>query len=187
MRIITGTLKGRYIEPVPSLKTRPTSDKIKEAVFHIMGPYFEGGHALDLFAGSGSLGIEAISRGMESVTFIDTANEAIKTIKKNIRNLRIDKYAYVFRNDALRALHILSNKQKTFDLIFVDPPYDTKIYSSILQKIQQYNIINPNGLVYIEHVPDKEIKYDEQFYNLYFYREYGKTIATTILQISNSN
>src|SRR5690625_2719144 len=140
MRVITGKLKGRLIYTVPSSKTRPTSDKIKESVFHVMGPYFDGGYGLDLFAGSGSLGIEAISRGMKSVTFIDRSSEAIKTIKKNIRNLNIEHQATVYRNDALRALHLLSKKKEKFNLIFIDPPYEMTNYSSILKKIEQLNI-----------------------------------------------
>lgn len=183
MRIISGKFKGRIIHTVPSTNTRPTSDKIKEAIFHIMGPYFDGGHALDLFAGSGALGIEAISRGMESVTFIDRSNEAIKTIKKNVQTLQIQDRSHIYRNDAMRALTILSRKNKKFDLIFLDPPYDSTNYSSILEKIKQLHITNPGCFVYIEYTPEKDIIYDENFYDLYFQRNYSKTIATMILKI----
>lgn len=184
MRVITGTLRGRTIHPVPSPKTRPTSDKIKEAIFHVIGPYFDGGNALDLYAGSGSLGIEAISRGMDSVIFIDQSYEAIKTIKKNIRQLQIEKNTEVYRNQALRAMEILSKKQRKFDVIFVDPPYNSKDYTEVLKRIQQLQLANDEGYIYVEHNPNHSFEYDESFYNLFFSREYSKEIAVTIIQVN---
>lgn len=183
MRVITGTFKGRKVHTVSSVETRPTSDKVKEAAFHVMGPYFSGGHALDLFAGSGSLGIEAISRGVESVTFIDHSNEAIKTIRKNIRHLQIENNTNVYRNKAKRALEILANKQKKFDIIFIDPPYNSDEYETILKRIQELEVANEYCYVYLEHVPSKNFTYDEQFYKPFFTRHYSKEIAVTILQV----
>lgn len=185
MRVISGEFKGRTIHTVPSSNTRPTSDKIKEAIFHVMGPYFDGGHALDLFAGSGGLGIEALSRGMESVTFIDRSNEAIRIIKKNVQSLQIEDRTYIYRNDAIRAITILARKKKKFDLIFIDPPYEPTNYSSVLKKIQQLHITNKGCFIYIEYPPEKEITYDEQYFELFFQRDYSKTIATMILRVKN--
>jgi|SRR5699024_157522 len=183
MRVITGKLKGRTIYTVPSSDTRPTSDKIKEAIFHVIGPYFDGGQGLDLYAGSGSLGIEVISRGIDSVTFIDRSNEALKTIRKNIRHLQLEKNSQVFRNYALRALDILAKQNRTFDIIFIDPPYESKEYTKVLKRIQQVGIINAGGYVYVEHPPNKDFIYDESFYTTFFTREYSKEIAVTILQV----
>lgn len=183
MRVISGKFKGRLIHKVPSSNTRPTSDKIKEAIFHIMGPYFNGGHAIDLFAGSGALGIEAISRGVESVTFIDRSNEAIKTIKKNVKSLHIEDCTFIYRNDAFRALSILSRKNKKFDLIFIDPPYEPTNYSAILEQIQQLHITNKGCFIYLEYHPSKAFTYDDQFYELFFQRNYSNTIATMILKV----
>src|SRR5699024_637433 len=177
MRIITGTLRGRTIQTVPGTTTRPTSDKIKEAIFHVIGPYFDGGTSLDLYAGSGSLGIEAISRGMDRAVFIDRANEAIKTIRKNIKQLEIEESAEIYRNSALRALEILARKLDVFDLIFIDPPYDSKEYTAVLQKIKELDLARNRGIIYVEHHPNKELTYDESFYELYFHREYSKEIA----------
>lgn len=184
MRVITGSLKGRTIQTVPSADTRPTSDKIKEAVFHVMGPYFDGGNGLDLYAGSGSLGIEAISRGMESVTFIDRSNEAIKTIRKNIRQLHIENQCHVYRNSALRAIDILAKQQKSFDLIFIDPPYKSTEYETVLSQIKSLHLANEDCYIYVEHAPANEFIYDEQFYELFFSRTYSKEIAVTILQVN---
>src|SRR5699024_8038325 len=182
MRIITGTLRGRTIQTVPGTTTRPTSDKIKEAIFHVIGPYFDGGTSLDLYAGSGSLGIEAISRGMDRAIFIDRANEAIKTIRKNIKQLQIEENAEIYRNSALRALEILARKQERFDLIFIDPPYDSKEYTAVLQKIKEFYLARNKAFIYLEHSPKKKFTYDESFYELYFCREYSKEISVTILQ-----
>lgn len=185
MRVITGTLKGRTIERVPSPDTRPTSDKIKEAVFHVIGPYFTGGKGLDLYAGSGSLGIEALSRGVESVTFIDRSNDAIRTIRKNIRNLQLEKNTAVYRNNALRAVEILAKKDEKFDIIFIDPPYDSKDYTKVLKRIQQLNLANEACYIYVEHSPTKEYLYDEVYYDVFFKREYSQEIAVTIFQVKN--
>src|SRR5690625_5258619 len=110
MRVIAGQFKGRRLKTVPGKNTRPTSDKIKEAVFHMMGPFFQGGQCLDLFAGSGSLGIEAYSRGMDSVTFIDHSNQAIKCIRTNVKELQMEDNSQIYRNDAFRAIHTLGKK-----------------------------------------------------------------------------
>lgn len=87
MRVIAGDYKGRPLKSVPTHKTRPTTDKVKEAVFHGIGPFFDGGRALDLFAGSGGLGIEAISRGVDSCVFVDQQHQAVKTVYENIELL----------------------------------------------------------------------------------------------------
>lgn len=185
MRVITGTLKGRTIQQVPGPHTRPTSDKVKEAVFHVMGPYFKGGHSLDLYAGSGSLGIEALSRGMHSAIFIDRAREAVQTIRRNIRQLHLEENATVYRNNALRALDILAKKQESFDLIFIDPPYDSTEYTEVLEKIQQTSLANNRCYIYIEHAPDQQFTYDETYYHNFFKRDYSREVAVTILQVND--
>src|SRR5699024_7300375 len=119
-----GKYKGRQLKPVPGSETRPTADKIKEAVFHKMGPFFDGGNGLDLFAGSGSLGIEALSRGMDNMIFVDKSPKAIKVIRYHIELLKVQTNCEVYRNDALRALDIVSKKGERFSLILLDPPYD---------------------------------------------------------------
>lgn len=182
MRVITGTLRGRKIKTVSSKTTRPTSDKVKEAAFHVMGPYFEGGEALDLFAGSGSLGIEAISRGIQLVTFIDRDRRAIDTIRRNVRQLQIDDNSHIYRNDAVKALHILSKKGNKFHLIFIDPPYKKINYTNLLNLIYTLNIAHSKSFIYLEHSPEDTITYSDRVYHLRFTREYSKTTAITILQ-----
>src|SRR5690625_904040 len=188
MRIIAGKYKGRKLSQVGHPQTRPTSDKIKEAIFHVLGPYFTGGKGLDLFAGSGALGIEALSRGLDSVIFIDHANAAIKTIHKNVNTLALTKeQAKVYRNDAKRALYRLAQAGEVFDIIFVDPPYQTTHYNEIIHKINKLNLIQLKGYIYIEHPPLQPINYDEHYFKQFFQRDYSESIAVTIIQAMKTN
>lgn len=182
MRVIAGNLKGRQIKSVLGSSTRPTGDKLKESLFNMIGPYFEGGHCLDLFAGSGSLGIEALSRGMDKVIFIDSSAPAIKTIKQNITQLQIENQCEVYRIDAFRSLQILAKKLQTFDLIFLDPPYEKVDYEKLMMKVQESNLIKTHGLIYVEHQPSEKINFNEKMLKLLHQKRYGSTTGITILQ-----
>lgn len=123
MRIVAGKFGGRRLSAVPGMATRPTTDKVKEALFNIIGPYFDGGASLDLFAGSGGLSIEAVSRGMANAVLIDRQYQAIKTIKKNIAVTKHPEQFTVYKMDAHKALGMLAKKGCRFQLVFLDPPY----------------------------------------------------------------
>src|SRR5699024_9501809 len=112
MRVIAGFHKGRQLEAVPGKTARPTSDKVKEAAFQIMGPFFEQGACLDLFAGSGALGIEALSRGMEKGIFVDEHPKAIHTINQNLRTLRLEGNAEVYRTESVQALNAAARSEE---------------------------------------------------------------------------
>jgi len=186
MRVIAGVHKGRSLKAVPGKDTRPTSDKVKEAVFHKMGPFFTGGIGLDLFAGSGSLGIEALSRGIEKMICIDQSKQAIKTIRQNIRDLKLDQQCDVFRNDAFRALEILQHKKTYVDLVLMDPPYDKINYQQLLEKLVDADIVKSDGLIYIEMRADTNINTASLGYDLIFERAYNKTTKTMILRKGTS-
>ncbi|MFD2682945.1 16S rRNA (guanine(966)-N(2))-methyltransferase RsmD [Bacillus seohaeanensis] len=151
MRVISGNLKGHPLKAVPGSGTRPTTDKVKESIFNIIGPYFDGGRGLDLFAGSGGLGIEAISRGLDSVVFVDRDGKAIHTIKMNLKACRLEKQSEVYRNDANRALKALAKRELRFDYIFLDPPYKQQQLEKILEFIDAHNLLNESGSVMCEH------------------------------------
>ncbi len=121
MRVIAGTYGGRTLKAPPGSSTRPTSDRVREALFSILGARVDGARVLDLFAGSGALGIEALSRGAESAVFVDDAPAAIRAIRGNLEALKID--ANVRRADALRFLGAASGDGAQYDLLFLDPPY----------------------------------------------------------------
>ncbi|EIJ79461.1 methyltransferase [Bacillus methanolicus MGA3] len=123
MRVISGACKGRILKAVPGSSTRPTTDKVKEAIFNMIGPYFDGGLGLDLFAGSGGLGIEALSRGLSKVIFVDKDKKAIQIIHENIKTCGLMEQSEVYLNSAERALKAIIKRGLVFDFIFLDPPY----------------------------------------------------------------
>ncbi|WP_102027277.1 16S rRNA (guanine(966)-N(2))-methyltransferase RsmD [Salirhabdus sp. Marseille-P4669] len=155
MRVISGKWKGHPLKAVPGKGTRPTTDKVKEAIFQIIGPYFEGGIGLDLFAGSGGLGIEAISRGAEKVIFVDQQSAAIATIHKNIKQLNMEDQTEVYRTDAFRALKATAKRELTFDWIFLDPPYGKVSFEKLFETILELQLIQRGSVVICEHTPEQ--------------------------------
>lgn len=134
MRVVAGEYGGRRLRAVPGMKTRPTTDKVKEAVFNIIGPYFDGGRSLDLFAGSGGLSIEGVSRGIEHAVLIDRQAAAIKTIKQNIEVTKEPDKFTVIKRDANVVIKQLAAQNDHFDMIYFDPPYaEQKIVDEINQ------------------------------------------------------
>lgn len=182
MRVIAGNLKGRNIKAVPGKKTRPTSDKVKEAIFHKLGPFFVGGTCLDLFAGSGALGIEAISRGIEHTTFIDKSSQSIKTIHQNIKQLQVCNQCTVFRNDVLKGIKIIGKKQLQYDLILVDPPYEDVSYEKVLHSIEFYNLLQPGGKLYIESGSIDAVVFNAAYFSILFEKTYSSTTSVMILE-----
>ncbi|MFX3622475.1 MAG: 16S rRNA (guanine(966)-N(2))-methyltransferase RsmD [Ectobacillus sp.] len=157
MRVVSGKCKGHPLKAVPGSTTRPTTDKVKEAIFNIIGPYFDGGLALDLFGGSGGLGIEALSRGMDKVIFVDRDVKAIQVIRQNIESCRLKGQAEVYRNDAERALKALIKRELLFDLILLDPPYKDQKITSLMSIIAEYGLLKKNGIIMVEHSVDVEL------------------------------
>ncbi len=154
MRVISGKDKARRLKAVSGMKTRPTTDKVKESLFNMIGPYFDGGIGLDLFAGSGGLGIEGLSRGLDRVIFIDKGPQAIATIHENIKQLSLTERSEVYRNDAKRALQILAKRKLPFSYIFLDPPYYKQELIQLLEIISNHQLLTEDGLIIVEHAQD---------------------------------
>lgn len=156
MRIIGGKLKNRQILLAQESGARPTTGALREAVFNISQMKIEGAIALDLFAGSGAMGFEAISRGAAAATFVESDRLAAKTIKANIDALKLSGQAHLIIDDVLAALHTLIRQKKSFDWIYADPPYgaqgiDKGFFShEILQIIDDSALLKPSGLFFIE-------------------------------------
>ena len=146
MRVISGAARGRKLKDFPGIDIRPTSDMIKESIFNIVQFDIEGRRILDLFAGTGQLGIEALSRGAGSVAFVDSGADSIKLINENLKLCGFSASASVFRRDAL----IYLERCDTFDLIFLDPPYDTPLAGRALEKIFEFDKLNANGIIICE-------------------------------------
>ncbi|MGN8645124.1 16S rRNA (guanine(966)-N(2))-methyltransferase RsmD [Gracilibacillus sp. HCP3S3_G5_1] len=182
MRIIAGDLKGNRIQPVPNQLTRPTGDKIKESLFQMIGPFFNGGICLDLFAGSGALAIEAISRGMDSAILVDKQSKAVSIIHQNVDHLHIKDKVEIYRNDAFRALKAIQKRELQFDIIFLDPPYHKVSYDKLLKSISTIDIMKDNGLIICEHDPHTKMEIDNQRYDVWKSEVYNNTTAITIFR-----
>ncbi|HEX6594823.1 MAG TPA: 16S rRNA (guanine(966)-N(2))-methyltransferase RsmD [Bacillota bacterium] len=182
MRVIAGTHKGRLLKSVQGKTTRPTTDKVKEAVFHMLGPFFEGGTCMDVFAGSGALGIEALSRGMDRAIFVDKHPKAIRTIHHNLKALQLSDRAEVFRTDAIRSLQAAAKRGLTFNLILLDPPYQAVHYDTYLEEIVKLELVKENGLVYCEHDPAIVLPSRVNHLVRTKYEKYGNTTRISIYQ-----
>lgn len=186
MRVIAGKYKRRNLKAVPGNNTRPTTDKNKENMFNIIGPYFDGGNVLDLFAGSGGLGIEALSRGMEHLYAIDQNYQAFQTIKDNLASLKIEMpEAQVYKMSCFKALEKFNEEKITFDLVLLDPPYGKGFVPKVLHIMIENNMLNEEAIVVAEEVNDvilarqygDLVKYKEVNYGLttlHIYRMGGK-------------
>ncbi|HEY9576374.1 MAG TPA: 16S rRNA (guanine(966)-N(2))-methyltransferase RsmD [Pseudobacillus sp.] len=154
MRVISGTQKGIPLKAVPGNSTRPTTDKVKESIFNMIGPYFSDGIGLDLYAGSGGLGIEALSRGFSKMIFVDRDMKAIQTVKANLAACRFSNQSEVYRNDAERALKAVAKRDLVFDGIFLDPPYAKQQLERLLERIDEQKLLAQNGFIVCEHGSD---------------------------------
>lgn len=173
VRVVSGLKKGLHLKAVPGVSTRPTTDKVKEAIFNIIGPYFDGGNGLDLFGGSGGLGIEALSRGIDKVIFVDRDQKAIQTIKGNLETCRLEEQAEVFRNDAVRAIKAIVKRDIQFKLILLDPPYKQQKLTEIIEKISEHQLLTNDGYIVAEH--DSEVLLEKSIgdFTLVRHEEYG--------------
>lgn len=157
MRVVSGIRKGIALKAVPGSSTRPTTDKVKEAMFNMIGPYFDGGVILDLFAGSGGLGIEALSRGAEKAIFVDRDGKAIQTIQENVNTCDFADKTEIYRNEAERALKAVIKRGLSFDIIFLDPPYKKQQLLKLLEIINAENVLTDSGTIVCEHGSDIEL------------------------------
>ncbi len=174
MRIISGTAKGRKLKTLAGDDVRPTSDKVKEAIFSAIQFDIEGRRFLDLFAGSGQMGLEALSRGAESATFIDSSAESVKICMENISALGFDSVSKVVRSDAISYLSLCSDK---FDIAFLDPPYAAGILDKALALV--CDKMSDYGTIICEHPPEVTLPEEIGGFTVYRKYRYGKINVTT--------
>ena len=151
MRVITGSAKGRPLATVKGREVRPTADRVKESLFNVIGPRVAGAAFLDLFAGSGAVGIEALSRGATSCTFVELMTPHLKVVEENLKATKLEAGAQLLRRDARAAAADLGQRGVTFDLIFVDPPYGQELVPQSLEAIAKHGLLRPDGWVICEH------------------------------------
>lgn len=178
LRVISGSVKGLKLFTLEGMNTRPTTDRVKENLFNIIAPYIPGSNVLDLFAGTGSLGIEALSRGANSAVFCDQNKQSIDIIKKNLQHTKLTEKSEVFLGEAQLMLKKLSQLSKKFDIIFLDPPYLKKIVPSILQNLEHYGVLDEKFIISVE--TDIEDQLPQETETLCVSRQliYGKTKLT---------
>ena len=183
MRIVGGEYKSRQISMPKGVEIRPTQDRVREAIFNILGD-ISGRNMLELFAGSGAFGIEAISRGAGSVTFVENNFRCAQTIRANLESLGVpsDKYD-IMKSNALSVINRLARQEDKFDILFMDPPYHKGLAKKCLINIDSYDILSPNGLVLIEHFKKDELSPDLQSLILSDQRRYGDTLVTIYRKI----
>ena len=170
MKVISGFLKGRIIKGYDIKGTRPTMDRVKESIFGSIQFDIENSIVLDLFCGSGNLGIEAISNGAKLVYFNDYSKNALNVISENIKNMRIENSSIILNYDYRKCLEYLKNEEIKLDIIFLDPPYNMKVLNEVVEYILANELLSKNGLIicevsesYIKKFERLEIKKQKKF------------------------
>ena len=162
MRVIAGSARSLPLKTIKGDKTRPTTDRIKETIFNILNPYLYGANFLDLFSGSGGIGIEALSRGAKSCVFIDKSREATSIINQNLKFTRLDENATVLTADVADAL-VMLRRDEPFDVVYVDPPYGNGVWKEILALLNRLKFIDNNTLIVVEEDLSDDIEEGDVF------------------------
>lgn len=177
MRIISGEFGGRRLKAVPGQNTRPTTDKIKESLFNILGGYFDGGVMLDMYSGSGAVAIEAVSRGMDRAFLFENNRLAQKTIEQNIEITKSPEQFHLKRQNVKQGLKTIASDPafEPFELVFMDPPYRLQEIVKDIEQLQELNLVSPDCVIVCE--VDKEVQLPEQILDFEQYKrvEYGIT------------
>ena len=150
MRVIAGEKRHLILKTLSDLSIRPTTDKIKETLFNMIQFDIPGSNFLDLFAGSGAIGIEALSRKANFATFVDNNVEAIKVIKENLSHTKLLERAKIIRKDAKDAISLLDDDNMIYDIVFMDPPYDKKLYLPVFEKLLDSSIVDDDTTFILE-------------------------------------
>lgn len=176
MRVIAGTARGRRLKELEGMDTRPTTDKVKESMFNILQFDLDGRRVLDLFAGTGQLGIEALSRGADHAVFVERRADAVRLIRENLKATEFFGQAGVVQGDALE---FLAGRRERFDIILLDPPYEAGLLEPALERIAGFDILSPHGIIVAEHPLGRTMPELPAPYVLYRTYRYGK-IALTV-------
>ena len=174
MRVIAGMAKGCKLNSIDDLSTRPTLDRVKEPLFSIIQNFIEDANVLDLFAGSGALGIEALSRGARNCTFCDKSYKAIQMVKENITKTKMQEKSTIINKDYKKCLEMLDEK---FDIIFIDPPYKKNIAVNSINQIIKNSLLSDRGIIILETDEEQKIIEELEYVSeleVYDKRKYGR-------------
>ena len=175
MRVITGKARGVQLKTPDGMQTRPTTDRVKEALFSIINFEIPGAKVLDLFGGTGQLGIEALSRGAKSAVFVDARDDACKLIKENLRRTKLEQDGSVVRSDYL---DYLKRCREQYSIIFLDPPYAEVFLENALKQITEIDILQSDGIIVTERPLGKELPWEFEGFTRSKDYKYGKTLLT---------
>jgi 16S rRNA (guanine(966)-N(2))-methyltransferase RsmD len=178
MRIISGASKGRKLVTPKTPSLRPTSDRVKESIFNILREEIEGRRVLDLFSGTGNLGIEALSRGAKKAIFVEKGRHALWLIQRNLAQFDLEGRSEILPIDANRAIGILKQRGECFDLIFMDPPYEKGLIEKTLTKLSSHPIYHKDSIVVIEHHRRERLPPILNGWNLIRQRQTGETVTS---------
>lgn len=187
MRVISGKAKGRRLMAPRGGVIRPTADRIKESLFNILPRDFSGMKILELFAGTGNVSIEALSRGAESALLVDVSERSARVIRENLRRLELSARAQVWVMPVRRALNVVGRQGQKFDVIFLDPPYDQKLVGRALELIASVSPIHPSAVVVAEHSVRETVESNYGFLSLNDQRRYGDTLLSFFRHAAASN
>ena len=180
MRVISGRAKGVVLKTPDGMQTRPTADRVKEALFSILQFELPGTKVLDLFGGTGQLGIEALSRGAKSAVFVDAADAPCRLIRENLRRAKMESEAHVVRADYLQ---FLSQCREKFDIIFLDPPYAEVFLENAIKKISEIDILQSGGIIVAERPVEKALNVEIEGFSRSKDYKYGKSVLTLYRKI----
>ena len=175
MRVITGKARGIQLKTPDGMQTRPTTDRVKEALFSIIHFDIPGARVLDLFGGTGQLGIEALSRGAKNAVFVDAREDSCRLIRENLKRTKLEKEGRVVRSDYL---DYLKRCRETFNIILLDPPYAEVFLENALKRITEIDILETNGIIVAERPLGKELPWEFEGYTRSKDYKYGNTLLT---------
>mgnify|MGYP002801139314 FL=1 len=177
MRVITGSARGRRLKELEGMETRPTTDRVKEGLFSAIQFDIEGRKVLDLFAGTGQLGIECLSRGAASAVFVDRRADAVKLIRENLKLTELADRARVVAGDSMEFLKSLKER---FDIVLLDPPYAAGLLEPAIAHLTAFDILNPHGIIVAEHPAERSLQPPAAPYRVRRAYRYGKIAVTVI-------
>ena len=175
MRVITGKARGVQLKTPEGMQTRPTADRVKEALFSIINFDIPGAEVLDLFGGTGQLGIEALSRGAKSAVFVDHSEQACRLIRENLKRTKLEQQGRVVRGDYM---DYLSRCRENYDIILLDPPYAEVFLENALKRITEIDILRSGGIIVAERSMEKELPWEFEGYTRSKDYKYGKILLT---------
>jgi len=179
MRVISGTARGLKLKAADGFDTRPTADRVKENIFNMIAPELPGCKFLDLFSGTGAIGIEALSRGAEFAAFVDSSPTAVEVIRHNLDAAKLTDSAMVFRMDFKHALERFMHEKRKFDVIFLDPPYHAVLAEEALELIADGGLLDDKGYVVVELENGAQL--EAPGFDIYKSRDYGASSVVILI------